>query len=206
MDPRSGTTLETVSDAETALVREAKAGKATAFARLVDRWKRPLYSLLWKTTSRHDLAEELAHETFVRFWKSLAVFDETLPVYPWLRRIAVNLAINHHEAASHRATPVPGEALEGADDGYTHRRARTPVEELEGREREERILSALATLAPERRVVLTLRAFEGLSYEEIAKTMECSIGTVMSRLFRARMDLRERLRELGEDGVSGEPE
>ncbi|MBI3267400.1 MAG: sigma-70 family RNA polymerase sigma factor [Planctomycetes bacterium] len=206
MDPRSTLTLETAPGAETDLVREAKAGSPVAFARLVERWKRPLYALLWKMTSRHDLAEELAQEAFVRFWRSLASFDEALPVYPWLRRIAINLAINQHESASHRASPAPDELLDGATDGYSHRRTRTPPEELEGRERERRILGALETLSPERRAVLTLRAFEGLSYEEIARTMECSIGTVMSRLFRARMDLRERLCELGEALAPGEAE
>lgn len=206
MQPRSCPTLETAPGAETALVRAAKAGSSSAFTQLVERWKRPLYALLWKMCSRHDLAEELTHETFVRFWRSIASFDEGLPIYPWLRRIAVNLAVNQHEAASRRAIPVPDAALDGASDGWSHRQARTPPEELEGREREARILAALETLTPERRAALTLRAFEGLSYEEIARTMECSIGTVMSRLFRARMDLRERLRDLEPDEAPGDVE
>ncbi len=187
--------------AESALIRAAQGGDERAFEKIVNLYSRRVYAVVYRMTSRHDVAEDLGQEAFVRFWKNLGRFDAAMPLLPYLRKIAVNLTLNWFAS---RAQQVPVAEPEQLDAGRppTRRGDEDPVANLAAAETREDLAAAVEALAPERRMVLTLRVMEGMSYEAIAAEMDCSIGTVMSRLFRARAEIKERLEQrLGKEAA-----
>ena len=133
------------------------------------------------------MADDVAQDTFIRAWRALASFDLARPFGPWICRIAANLAVNHVRSPRAREEGLP----EGHDE-----QAAPAADALEGvLDAEARAVldRALLALPAEQRAVFVLRVHEELSYKEIAETLELSIGTVMSRLSRAREKLREAL-------------
>ncbi|OHB74875.1 MAG: hypothetical protein A2Z34_05050 [Planctomycetes bacterium RBG_16_59_8] len=170
---------------ETALLRECKAGNAEAFAEIMRRSKARVYRFLYGVMLNEASAEDLTQETFVRFWRSLASFDLSLPLYPWLRRIGFNLALNEMKRKKEKGlTEAVAESL-GEE--------RAPERPLMDDELRAKIRAAVESLDADKRAVVTMRLMENMSYAEIARELECSIGTVMSRLFRARAALKEKL-------------
>jgi RNA polymerase sigma-70 factor (ECF subfamily) len=168
------------------LVAAAAEGDTDAFSALVYRYREFVYRLLRRIVGDHHWADDLAQETFVKLWDHLAGLRDGAAVAGWLRRVATNLGLNHvrdrkrqHETACER---IEAEAADGRPQGPT-----------ESRELAESIEQALASLPPERRAALLLRVQNGLSYEQISLRMNCSLGTVMSRLHRARQQIREYL-------------
>ncbi len=170
---------------ETDLLAKARGGNAFAFEEIVRRYQRQVYGTAVRIVRRHDVADDVAQEAFLRAYQALERFDLNRPFGPWVRRIAANLAINHVRSpeareeglpATHEATPNPGPGpLQGV---------------LEGEARD--VLDrALDHLPGEQRTVFCLRVFEELSYQEIAAALGIQVGTVMSRLSRAREKLRE---------------
>jgi RNA polymerase sigma-70 factor (ECF subfamily) len=174
-----------------ALVRAARAGDAGAFRQLVEAYMRPIYALGRRLLSDHDDADDLAQETFVRAYQALGRYDERYGFHAWLRTIATRLALNEIAKRRRRRTEG-GELFEAAAETRAEA-APGPDAELEAGEMRERLQAALASLPEEFRTALVLRTHEGLSYEEIAHTLGVPIGTVMSRIHRARCLLRERL-------------
>ena len=173
------------------LVQAARAGDTRAFRRLVEAHMRPIYALGYRLLGNHDDADDVAQETFVRAWQALARYDERYTVSAWLRTIATRLALNEIAKRRRRRTEG-GELFDTVAE--THAEAAPgPEAEFEGAETRVRIEVALEALPQEFRVPLVLRTYEELSYAEIARLLEIPVGTVMSRIHRARCLLREQL-------------
>jgi RNA polymerase sigma-70 factor (ECF subfamily) len=184
---------------DAALVRKAQQGDMDAFESLVRRYQHRVYALCRRLTGAHQSADDLAQETFVKAYFALDRFDAQWPLYPWLRRIAVNAGLNYLKARG-RERPLedgtPGgrrapSAAEGDD----------PVKRLERAEFRARLDRAVASLPADQKSVFVLRLHESLSYEEIARTLDLPLGTVMSRLNRARQKLKALLADSLERGA-----
>ncbi|MGH2359509.1 MAG: sigma-70 family RNA polymerase sigma factor [bacterium] len=176
---------ETGDDQE--LVQRAKLGDRSAFEILVRRYQDRAYNVAYQILRHHEDALDVAQEAFARAYVSLARFRGGAGFYTWLYRILVNLAIDQARArgrkgstslADSQAAIVQGESI--PDPGVS----------LEAKELGEQIARAVASLPVKQRTALTLREIEGLSYQEIALVMNCSIGMVRSRLHAARRALQ----------------
>jgi RNA polymerase sigma-70 factor (ECF subfamily) len=187
---RSAKTLQTArvpDPLESDLLAKVRGGNLFAFEEIVKRYQRRVYGIALRIVRRHEVADDVAQETFIRAYRSLATYDAGRPFGPWLCQIAANLAVNHVRSPQGREEALP----EGHAE--TPAVASGPLDDvLEGEAR--RLLdSAVASLPAEQRAVFVLRAVEELSYREIAEALGLSMGTVMSRLSRAREKLREAL-------------
>lgn len=177
---------------EADLVGAAQRGDQAAFAEIVRRYQRPVYRLAYALTRNASDADDLAQETFVRAYRALGRFHVGQPLRPWLSRIVVNQAFSLFRHRKRRPETPLEPLLEagrqfGAEDD--------PARQVEANEQVEHLAAAFATLKPEHRAVLTLRVVEEMSYEDIARTLAVPIGTVMSRLSRARAELKSLIRE-----------
>jgi RNA polymerase sigma-70 factor (ECF subfamily) len=152
---------------------------------------RPVYALGFRMMGNHDDADDIAQETFVRAYEALDRYDARYSLYTWLRTIATRLALNELEKRRRRQTQG-GERFDALSETQAHSGA-GPDADLEAREARERVAGALAALPHEFRLPLLLRTYEELSYQEIAQELEIPLGTVMSRIHRARRMLREAL-------------
>ena len=172
---------------ETDLVAKARGGNLFAFEEIVKRHQRRVYGIALRIVRRHDVADDVAQETFIRAHQALGSFDLSRPFGPWISRIAANLAVNHVRSPEAREDPLP--------EGYAETRApgESPLTGVLEREAREVLESALESLPAGQRAVFVLRVMEELSYREIAAALGISMGTVMSRLSRARERLRESL-------------
>lgn len=175
-----------VDATEAALLAGAQGGNVLAFDEIVRRYQRRVYATALRIVRRHDLADDVTQEAFLRAHRALASFDRGRPFGPWICRIAANLAINHVRSPESREEALdegagehaPAPASDGPLDAVLEEEARRVLEEAVGR------------LPAEQRAVFVLRTFEDLSYNEIAEALDLSVGTVMSRLSRAREKLR----------------
>jgi len=194
------------------LVGRAREGDADAFRRLYDRHKRRAYSLAYGMLKNQDDALDVVQEGFIKAHRHLDRFEGNSSFYTWLYRIIMNLAIDHirkakrtrhvdfNDALSHEQDDAPV----GEESLLPQILGANPHTSLARREIRDHIASALETLSDKHRAVLILREVDGLSYEEMAQVMECSKGTIMSRLFHARKNMQKRLLELMHgDGDAG---
>jgi RNA polymerase sigma-70 factor (ECF subfamily) len=172
---------------EAGLLARAKGGDLFAFEEIVRRYQRRVYGTARRIVRQHDVADDVAQDAFIRAYEHLQSFDLARPFGPWVCRIAANLAVNHVRSPESREEGLPEDHLERPQAGGD------PLGEvLEGEAR--RVLDvALGALPAEQRAVFVLRALEEMSYREIADALGLSMGTVMSRLFRARERLAEAL-------------
>jgi RNA polymerase sigma-70 factor, ECF subfamily len=178
---------------ESDLLFRASEGDGVAFEEVVRRYQRRVYAVALRVVRRHDVADDVTQDTFLRAHRALSTFDRSRPFGPWVCRIAANLAVNHVRSPQAREEGLPDGHAETPSD------REGPLENVLDREVKEQLQGALAQLSAEQRAVFVLRAMEGLSYKEIAEALDISAGTVMSRLFRARERLVEALRPyLGE--------
>lgn len=175
------------------LVLRTKAGDRSAFEVLVRRYQDRAYNVAFQILRHHEDALDVAQEAFARAYLSIARFRGSAGFYTWLYRILVNLAIDQARARG-KERPI------SLDDPQTATAQREPSADpsasLESKEMAEQIARAVATLPVQQRTALTLREVEGFSYREIARVMNCSIGTVMSRLHSARQKLQQALGDL----------
>ena len=163
------------------LAARAASGDRGAFDALVTRHRQAVYRLCWSATGNHADADDAAQETFVRLHRSLTSYDPGRPFLPWLRKIAWNCGLSARRGGNAGAPTVSaGDAPEPVDPKPG------PEESAAGNEERRRMAEAMAGLPPELRMVMVLRAVEGLSYAEIARAAGIPAGTVMSRLSRAR--------------------
>ncbi len=169
-------------------VRRACGGDANAFRRLVETHMRAVYGIAYRMMGNHDDADDVAQETFVRAHRALDRYDPKYSFYTWLRTIATRVAL-HELAKRRRRRTEGGESFEMAAETLPADGA-DPQALAEEEDLRQRLARALATLPEDSRAVLVLRAEEQLSYAEIAAALEIPIGTVMSRLARARDKLR----------------
>ena len=191
---------ETTEAPDEVWVAKAQRGDSSAFGELVTRHRRRAYQVALGMLGHQDTALDLTQEAFIRAFQSLAHFRGEAKFFTWLRRIVTNVCLDYLRKAEHRVPMASyDEAIGvGEDDPDTVRLASTLESPDTGVWRKElgtAIVAAMNTLTPEQRAALVLREIEGLSYEEIAKTLECATGTVMSRLHYARKRLQILLRE-----------
>jgi RNA polymerase sigma-70 factor, ECF subfamily len=176
---------------EADLVRAAQGGDQAAFTEIVRRYQRAIYRVAYGLTRRAEDADDLAQEAFVRAYRALDTFRVGEPLYPWLSRITVNLAYSLFRRRKRRPEAELEPMLEagrewaGDDD---------PVREVEGGEQAAMLRECFGELSPEHQAILVLRIVENQSYDEISRTLNVPPGTVMSRLSRARAELKSRLR------------
>jgi RNA polymerase sigma-70 factor (ECF subfamily) len=189
----------TARDADRLLVARVQGGDKQAFGLLVEKYERKLARLLHRLIRDPAEVEDVTQETFIRAYRALPSFRGESAFYTWLYRIGVNTAKNHLIAMGRRAPATSeldaGEA-ETRDDAEQLRDIDTPDRLLMSKEIANTVNAAIAELPPELRTAIQLRELDGLSYEEIARIMECPIGTVRSRIFRAREAIAQRLRPL----------
>lgn len=190
------------ADAVRALARAAAGGDAAAFRRLVELHMRAVYAVAYRILRDADDADDVAQETFVRAHQALARYDARFTFYTWLRTIATRLALNELAKRRRRRTEG-GETFEAAADTVATD-APDAAETLAGEELRRTLDVALGQLPEEFRSVLVLRVNEAMSYAEIAAALEVPIGTVMSRLSRARALVRRALE--GHSGAAASEE
>ncbi len=181
------------------LVERAQRGDKRAFELLVMKYQRKLGRLLSRMVRDAAEVEDVTQEAFIKAYRALPNFRGESAFYTWLYRIAINTAKNYLVSMGRRAPTTTGfdhEEAESFDDAEALRDTATPENELLGREVADTVNRAVATLPEDLRTAITLREIEGLSYEEIAGVMNCPIGTVRSRIFRAREAIAAELRPL----------
>lgn len=176
------------------LVRRSKAGEQEAFRQLFDRYHRQLLAVATGMTGNGDDAMDVVQETFVRAHRNLGGFLGESAFYTWIYRIAVNIGIDFRRRQSRRAEVMQAEPID--ENASDPERTPDPGALVARREIGTRILRVIDELTPEHKAAIILREIEGLSYEDISKVMQCSKGTVMSRLHYARKKLQAKLRDL----------
>lgn len=181
------------------LVARAQQGDRQAFNLLVEKYQRKLARLLSRFIRDPAEVEDVTQEAFIKAYRALPAFRGDSAFYTWLYRIGINTAKNYLMAMGRRAptsTEVEAEDAEGFEEGEQLRDINTPESLLLSNEIAETVNSTIEQLPEELRQAIQMREIEGLSYEEIAQAMNCPIGTVRSRIFRAREAIAERLRPL----------
>ena len=181
-----------------ALVARAQAGDSRAFDALVLRYQHKLLKLIGRYVRDQDEAQDVAQESFLKAFRALPNFRGDSAFYTWLYRIAINTAKNHLVSLSRRPMDVDVDATEGTRYAVESKLTdqATPERLLVKSQIETTVASAIEDLPEELRIAISLRELEGLSYEEIAAAMDCPIGTVRSRIFRAREAINQRLSPL----------
>jgi len=181
------------------LVERAQRGDKQAFGLLVEKYQRKLARLLSRFIRDPAEVEDVTQEAFVKAYRALPSFRGDSAFYTWLYRIGINTAKNYLVAQGRRApttTALDNEEVESSEDGEGLWEVNTPENELMSKQIVQTVNSTLQNLPDELRRAITLREIEGLSYEEIANIMDCPIGTVRSRIFRAREVIAEKLRPM----------
>lgn len=182
-----------------AIAKRAAAGDMGAFEDLVDRHRMAVYRLARSITGNHHDADDAAQETFLKLYRGLGSYDPDRPFKPWLKRIAYNTSLNTVRASKRRSRGfVDVDLPEVADQS-----PRQP-ERMEAKQSAARVDHAVQALPSELRATLLLRAVEGMSYKDIATAMGVKIGTVMSRLSRARERVLDVLEPTGSVAQRGE--
>jgi RNA polymerase sigma-70 factor, ECF subfamily len=187
------------------LVKRVQRGDGAAFDLLVRKYQHRIAALIGRYVADWSEVQDVAQETFIRAYRAIGNFRGDAQFYTWLHRIAVNTAKNHL-VASNRRPPggdIDVEDAEQYDAGVRLRDTDTPERELMRQQLEQTVMRAVEALPEELRLAITLREVDGLSYEEIAQRMDCPIGTVRSRIFRAREAIDQEMKPLldSEDNV-----
>jgi RNA polymerase sigma-70 factor (ECF subfamily) len=180
------------------LVGRVQRGDSAAFDLLVRKYQHRIAALIGRYISDWSECQDVAQETFLRAYRALGNFRGDAQFYTWLHRIAVNTAKNHLVAHNRRppTDDIDVEDAEQFESGLRLRDNDTPERELMRQQLEQTVMRAVEGLPEELRQAITLREVDGLSYEEIAQRMDCPIGTVRSRIFRAREAIDVELRPL----------
>jgi len=189
-------------DADALLVARVKQGDVRAFEMLVVKYQRRIERLIGRMVRDTDLVQDIAQETFIRAYRALPKFRGESAFYTWLYRIAVNSAKKALSdmkrdplvLESSRALNEDGDETSRVENELSD--GETPEGVLASKEIAAAVNSAIDALSDDLRQAITLREIEGLSYEEIAEVMNCPIGTVRSRIFRAREAIAQRLKPL----------
>ena len=180
--------LPTPPPSDQQLVERVQAGDKRAFDLLVLKYQHKIISLVGRYVKDHHEAMDVSQEAFIKAYRALANFRGDSQFYTWLYRIAINTAKNYIVSRSRRPPDVDVEANEYGDYGSADVMADvdTPENLLARDQLQDKVFSTLDKLPDDLKTALTLREFEGMSYEEIAQVMDCPVGTVRSRIFRAR--------------------
>jgi RNA polymerase sigma-70 factor, ECF subfamily len=186
-------------DIDRQLVERARQGDKRAFELLFEKYHRRLLRLLSRMVRNSEEVEDIAQETFIKAYRALPQFRGDAAFYTWLYRIGVNTAKNYLSSRNKQMQTVSDQLGADEDDGgerYAVEDVSTPESELLSKQIAYAVNDAIEALPEELRNAITLREIDGLSYEEIAEVMGCPIGTVRSRIFRARDAISAKLRPL----------
>ncbi len=192
-------------DDDRELVARCQRGDRNAFRLLFVRYHRRAYGLALGVVHNPDNAADVVQEAFLKAHRHLDGFEGNASFYTWLYRIVMNVAIDHLRKQNRSPTVDYDDAVahmeeDGAPAGQEailpQLLGGNPVKELQRKEIRDQLQAGLAKLTPNHRAVLVMRELDGLSYEEMAKVMKCSKGTIMSRLFHARRNMQKHLLEL----------
>ncbi len=184
------------------IVRAFQGGDGAVFDELVLKHQHKLFNLCYRLMGDYQDANDAAQETFMKVYRSLKKFRFESAFSTWLYRIAVNICKNKLKSLAYRqkkrtiSLDNPGSPGNGAPPMEIHDQTHSPAEELETKQRMRAIQEAINMLPPEQKEMVTLRDIHGFSYEEIVEITGTALGTVKSRLARARLDLRKRLRSV----------
>ena len=185
------------------LVERAQRGDKQAFGLLVEKYQRKLARLLSRFVRDQAEVEDVTQEAFIKAYRALPKFRGDSAFYTWLYRIGINTAKNYLMAAGRRAptsTGVDSEEAESLAEGEQLRDINTPESLILSREIGDTVNATMEGLPEDLRTAIQLREIEGMSYEDIAQIMNCPIGTVRSRIFRAREAIAEQLKPLLDTG------
>ena len=186
------------------LVKEAQAGDTEAFDQLVSRYRTRVFGMIYNMVHNEQDAWDLAQDSFLKAWKSIARFRGQSSFYTWIYRIVMNVTIDSLRKKQVRGggaefdDAIQLKEIDPASRTVPHADA-LPHEQMEQKEIRRRIDAAIAQLSPEHRAVILMKEIEDMQYHEIAESLGCSIGTVMSRLFYARKKLQNLLRDVYEN-------
>jgi RNA polymerase sigma factor RpoE len=208
-NPASGKSLETLASdkpaggplteegaSELELVRRARRGNLSAYDELVRRYQERIYATIYHMTSNHEDANDLAQEAFIKAFQALKSFKGGSSFYTWVYRIAVNKTINFLKQRKHRTQMSLNDLdfnAENDPDLVALISEKTPRRDINLAELHEKLNEAMQKLSEVHRLAVTLHDIQGVPHEEIARIMDCNIGTVRSRLFYARQQLQASL-------------
>ena len=208
--PLGSTAATRTSGEDVHWVEQARCGDMGAFSRLVVKYQDRILNTCWRLTGNLDDAQDLTQEAFLHALQSLDKFRQRASFYTWLFRIAVNLSISHRRKSA-RAVKLSLHGPDGEDRG-DHQAARRvgrasgevddPPTRLASREIQRLVVEGLDRLDDDYRTVVVLRDIEGFDYRQIAEILDVPVGTVKSRLHRARMELRDRLEPMVSAGAA----
>ena len=194
---------------EKQLIERSRKGDVAAFDKLVRRYERTVYNVAYRLCSSHDDAADIAQEAFVRAWNNLKSFRGEAQFSTWIHRIVTNVFLDDRKKKRSRPTTSLEESVDLDENSVTRQYEDTapgPEALMEGEERRMVLEKAVQTLPEAQRVMIVMYHTQGLAYEEIAEITQLPIGTVKSRLNRARLALRDRLGKVAElFGVEGSP-
>ena len=190
--------VESNQELDQELVRRVQRGDGTAFDALVRKYQHRIVGLIGRYVSDWSECQDVAQDTFIRAYRALPNFRGDAQFYTWLHRIAVNTAKNHLVAQNRRPPTDDFEVgdAEQFDVGVRLRGNDRPERELMRQQVEQTVMRVVEGLPEDLRTAISLREVDGLSYEEIAQRMDCPIGTVRSRIFRARDAIDAELKPL----------
>lgn len=186
---------ETAREEDLALVERIQNGELEAYKTLVERYQKRILSVAFGVLGNYEDAEDVAQDALIKAYKSISKFRGQSSFYTWVYRIAINLCIDlKRKRYRHVETGIAEEevidAIRGAEGDAYMGKISGPEERFKQDELRKKLLHALSTLSDEHRTVIVLREIDGLSYEEMSESIQCSKGTVMSRLFHARKKLQ----------------
>ncbi len=181
------------------LVERVQRGDKHAFDLLVLKYQHKIVGLVGRYLRDQSEVQDVTQEAFIKAYRALPRFRGDSQFYTWLYRIAINTAKNYLVSRSRRPPDTDIDVTEGEfqDNSAVLRDIENPENALASEQLEEVIYQAIEDLPEELKVAVTLREFEGLSYEEIAEVMECPVGTVRSRIFRARESIEKKIADIG---------
>ncbi len=192
-------------DLENILINKAKQGNITAFEKLITSYEKVVYNISYRMFNNEEDAKDISQEVFIKFYKNLDKFDGTSKVSTWLYRITVNTCIDEMRKRKGKETSSIDEVI-SMDEGDLKKQyqndSKTPEEKLISKENIDDLKKAIDSLSQNHKTLIVLRDIQGLSYSEIAEITDCSLGTVKSRLARARVQLKNiilKQKELSKD-------
>ncbi|MEH6570775.1 MAG: RNA polymerase sigma factor RpoE [Halioglobus sp.] len=187
----------TAAQTDQQLVAKVQKGDSRAFDLLVLKYQHKIFGLISRYVHDADEVQDVAQEAFIKAYRALPRFRGDSAFYTWLYRIAINTAKNHLVSRSRRppGSDVEVEDAEYYDGGSALRDINSPENALFGAELKAVVERAISALPDDLKTAVTLREFDGLSYEDIAEIMDCPVGTVRSRIFRAREAIDKQVKE-----------